>query len=324
LDTGLETTMTNVLDRDDLPGVDFSRPHSARMYDYYLGGKDNFAIDRETAELALRSWPGVRVAAQENRKFLARAVEYLAGEAGVRQFLDIGTGLPSANNVHEVAQKIAPESRVVYADNDPLVLVHAQALLRSAPAGRTAYINADLREPKKLLAHPVIREALDFSQPIALMLVAILHFISHEEDPARIVRTLMSGLPSGSYLVSSHVTPEFDPGGIGGLQATYRRGGVTAQVRTGAEFARVAFSGLELVEPGMTLASEWRATGDEPRPSAAEVSSYGAVARKALYAGNRPEPRHEHRSAPASKARFARDKGTIRRWRHKWRPAPAR
>ena len=272
--------MTNELDRDDLPGVDFSRPHSARMYDYYLGGKDNFAIDRETAELALRSWPGGRVAAQENRKFLARAVKYLVGEAGIRQFLDIGTGLPSANNVHEVAQKIAPESRVVYADNDPLVLVHAQALLRSAPAGRTAYIHADLREPEKILAHPVIREALDFTQPLALMLVAILHFISHEEDPARIVGTLMSALPRGSYLVSSHVTPEFDPEGVGGLQATYRRSGVMAQARTRAEFARVAFSGLDLVEPGMALVSDWRATGDDQRPSAAEVSFWGAVARK--------------------------------------------
>jgi SAM-dependent methyltransferase len=276
----METTMMNGPDRDDLPGVDFSRPHSARMYDYYLGGKDNFAIDRETAELALRSWPGGRVAAQQNRKFLARAVEYLVGEAGIRQFLDIGTGLPSANNVHEVAQKIAQESRVVYADNDPLVLVHAQALLRSAPAGRTAYIHADLREPEKLLAHPVIRETLDFSQPIALMLVAILHFISHEEDPARIVSTLVSALPPGSYLVSSHVTPEFDPEGVGGLQATYRRGGVMAQARTGAEFAKVAFSGLELVEPGIALVSEWRARGDGPRPSAAEVSFYGGVARK--------------------------------------------
>jgi len=179
-----------------------------------------------------------------------------------------------------VAARFALQRAYYPATYDPLVLVHAQALLRSAPAGRTAYIHADLREPEKLLAHPVIRETLDFGRPIALMLVAILHFISEEEDPARIVATLVSALPPGSYLVSSHVTPEFDPEGVGGLQATYRRGGVMAQARTRAEFAKVALSGLELVEPGLALVSEWRATGDGPRPSAAEVSFYGAVGRK--------------------------------------------
>ena len=192
------------------PGIDLSRPHTARMYDYLLGGKDHFAIDRETMEVGLRSWPAVRVYARENRNFLARAVEYLTREAGVRQFLDIGTGLPSANNVHEVAQRITPEARVVYVDNDPLVLSHAKALLTSHPAGRTAYIHADLREPQAILRHPVVRDTLDFSQPIALMLVAILHFIPDSDDPAGIVAALMSALPPGSYLVSSHVTAELD------------------------------------------------------------------------------------------------------------------
>ena len=193
---------------EDLPDIDISRPHSARMYDYYLGGKDHFAVDRETAEIAARGWPTVRVAVRENREFLGRAVNYLAGEEGIRQFLDIGTGLPSASNVHEVAQQIAPDARVVYVDNDPLVLAHARALLTSSPAGQTAYIDADLREPEKILAHPVVRQTLDFGQPIALMLVAILHFIADEEDPANIVASLLDALPPGSYLVASHVTPE--------------------------------------------------------------------------------------------------------------------
>ncbi len=272
--------MANGPEGGGLPGVDFSKPHSARMYDYLLGGKDNFAADRETAEIALRSWPAARVSARENRMFLGRAVEYLAAEAGIRQFLDIGTGLPSSGNVHEVAQQIAPESRVVYADNDPIVLAHAQALLTSSPAGRTAYIHADLREPEKILAHPVVRGTLDFSRPVALILVAILHFISDDEDPGAIVATLLSALPPGSYLVASHVTPEHDPEGVGGLQRAYREGGVTGQVRTAADFGRLAFTGLELVPPGLVLVSEWRAAGEGPRPLASEVSSYGAVARK--------------------------------------------
>ncbi len=262
------------------PGIDFLRPHTARMYDYLLGGKDNFAVDRETMEAGLRSWPGARVYARENRKFLARAVEYLAREAGIRQFLDIGTGLPSASNVHEVAQRIAPDSRVAYVDNDPLVLVHAQALLNSHPAGRTAYVQADLREPDKILAHPVIRDTLDFSQPIALMLVAILHFLPDSDDPGALVRTLMDGLPSGSYLVSTHVTAEFDPEGVHGMEQAYRAGGLWAGARTAADFGRMFFTGLDLVPPGLVLISEWRPPAGVLAPSPREVSSNGAVGRK--------------------------------------------
>ena len=250
------------------------------MYDYFLGGKDNFAIDRETAEIALQSMPWARVGARENRLFLARAVRYLAGEAGIRQFLDIGTGLPTASNVHEVAQKIAPESRVVYADNDPIVLAHAQALLTSSPAGRTAYIHADLREPEKIVADPVVRDTLDFSRPIALILASILHFIPDGEDPGAIVATLLSALSPGSYLVASHITPEHDPEGVGGLQRTYRQGGVMAQARTAEDFGRLAFTGLELVDPGLVLVSEWRPTDKDPLPLASEVNGYGAVACK--------------------------------------------
>jgi hypothetical protein len=260
--------------------IDVSRAHSARMYDYYLGGKDNFAADRETADKAMRSWHSVRTAVRENRAFLGRAVRYVAVEAGIRQFLDIGTGLPSANNVHEVAQSVAPESRVVYVDNDPIVLAHAKALLAGTSEGRTAYIEADLREPGKILAHPATRDVLDFHQPIALMLVAILHFLPDEDDPQAIVRTLVGALPSGSYLIASHVTPEHDPAGVHGLEESYRAGGVPAQARTAEEFTRLVFDGLELVEPGVELVSEWRPEGDGPRPPAAEVSWYGAVARK--------------------------------------------
>jgi hypothetical protein len=263
------------------PDIDFSRPHTARMYDYLLGGKDNFAIDRETMEVGLRSWPGARVYARENRKFLARAVDYLVQEAGIRQFLDIGTGLPSGNNVHEVAQRAAPDSRVVYVDNDPLVLVHARALLASRPEGRTAYIDADLRDPEKILAHPVLRDALDLGQPVALMLVAILHFIPDSDDPGAVVATLMSALPPGSYLVSSHVTAELDPEGVHGMERAYRAGGLWAGARTAADFGRMFFTGLELVPPGLVPIAEWRPTGDES-PLASEVSSNGAVGRKPL------------------------------------------
>jgi len=154
--------------------IDTSRPHPARTYDYFLGGKDNFAADREVAEKVIAGWPAIRVGVRENRKFLARVVRYLAGEVGIRQFLDIGTGLPTANNTHEVAQEVAPSARVVYVDNDPLVLAHARALLASSPEGRTAYIHADLRDPVSILNDPVTRDVLDFTQPIALMLVAIL------------------------------------------------------------------------------------------------------------------------------------------------------
>jgi hypothetical protein len=195
------------------------------MYDYYLGGKDHFAIDRETALKAMESWRGVRTAVRENRAFLGRAVRHLVAEAGIRQFLDIGTGLPSANNVHEVAQSIAPDCRVVYVDNDPIVLAHARVLLTGSPQGRTAYIEADLRKPERILADAAVRETLDFSQPVALILVAILHFLTDDENPAGIVSTLLGALPSGSYLVASHVTDELDPVGVGGLVRAYRGGG---------------------------------------------------------------------------------------------------
>ena len=254
--------------------------HPARIYDYGLGGKNHFAADREVADKVIESWPAVRTAGRENRAFLGRTVRYLAAEEGIRQFLDIGTGLPTTNNVHEVAQDVAPSSRVVYADNDPLVLAHAQALLTSAPDGRTAYIQADLRAPEEILASPVVHDVLDFSQPIALVLVAVLHFIHDELKPAAAISTLLDALPSGSYLAASHVTGEHLPAEAAATMRTYRSSGVPLQVRDSDEFAALAFSGLDLVPPGVVLVSEWRPEGSGPRPTPAEVNCYGGVARK--------------------------------------------
>jgi hypothetical protein len=261
------------------PEIDVSKPHPARMYDYFLGGKDNFAADRATATQVLDSWGSVRTAVRENRAFLGRAVKYLAGEAGISQFLDLGTGLPSANNVHEVAQAINPEARVVYADNDPIVLAHARALLASGPRGVTAYLDADVRNPETILANPVVRDTLDFGMPIALMLVAVLHFLPDEDDPRRIVRTLVDALPSGSYLVASHATAEHNPEGLSGAGRAYGQGGLRGAIRTSDEFGELAFADLQLVDPGVVLVSEWRP--EEPiRPLPSEVNTYGGVARK--------------------------------------------
>ena len=262
------------------PKIDTARAHSARMYDYFLGGKDHFAVDRQTAQQAMASWPAVRTAVRENRAFLGRAVRYLVAEAGIRQFLDIGTGLPSANNVHEVAQDVAPSCRVVYVDNDPIVLAHARALLTSKADGKTAYIHADLREPGKILDDPAVRETLDFTKPVALMLVAILHFIPDEAEPRQIMHTLLDALPSGSYLVASHVTDEHDPHTLAGAGRAYQERGLTGQIRAAEEFAGLAFAGLEMVDPGVVLVSEWRPQGAGPRPLASEVNTYGGVARK--------------------------------------------
>ena len=253
------------------------------MYDYLLGGKDNFAADREAIGALLKAVPNARTGARENRAFLGRAVRYLVAEAGVRQFLDIGSGLPTANNVHEVAQAIAPETRVAYVDNDPIVMAHARALLTSHPDGRTAYIHADLHDPDAILNHRSVRGTLDFGQPIALVLMAVLHFFPAQDDPAGIVATLLAALPPGSYLVASHVTADYnDPtSAADGVQAV-QRAGVPILTRTADEFADLALAGLELVPPGLVPVSEWRPDAEHgllPKP--AEVAYYGAVAVKA-------------------------------------------
>ena len=267
---------------DDLPipEIDTSRPHPARMYDYYIGGKNHFAADRELADAALAHWPSGRIGLRENRRFLGRAVRYLAAEAGIRQFLDIGSGLPTTPNVHEIAQGVDPYSRVVYVDNDPMVLAHARALLASTPEGRTAYVQADLRSPLDILTSPVVRSVIDFDQPVALMLVAVLHFLGDEDQPDMVLKTLLDALPRGSYLAASHITLEHDPVGVGGGQRVYREAGLSMNARDADEFASLTFSGLELVPPGLVLVSEWRPDSKAPLPTPAEVSCYGGVARK--------------------------------------------
>ncbi|MET7933106.1 SAM-dependent methyltransferase [Streptomyces sp. NPDC005322] len=262
------------------------RPHSARMYDYFLGGKDNYVADRQAAAKVLTLWPGVMIAARTNRAFMQRAVRFLAAERGIRQFLDIGTGIPTRPNLHEVAQSVAPESRVVYVDNDPIVLAHAQALLRSAPQGRTAYVHADITEPKTILTSPDLTGVLDLSQPVALSLVSLMHFVPDEWDPYGLVQRLVEPLAPGSYLVLSHITPDFDPEATQKTVQVYHSQGIEGKIRTRDEVERF-FTGLELVEPGLEVPHRWRTdlaaadslveTGDVTDE---EVSFWAGVARR--------------------------------------------
>ena len=257
------------------PSIDTSTAHPARVYDYWLGGKDNFAADREAAELALQAYPQLAEAVQSNRAFLARAVRYLTLQ-GIRQFLDIGTGIPAASNTHQVAQREAADSRIVYVDNDPIVLLHARALLKSTPQGACDYIQADLRNPGEILA--VAARTLDFGKPVALMLLAILQFISGDEDPYALVSLLVAALPPGSYLVVSHPTDDFNPNRQGeSIQRYNERVADQATLRGHDETARF-FDGLELVEPGVVAVAKWRPGSDldAARPS----SMWCGVARK--------------------------------------------
>jgi len=241
------------------PGIDTSRAHPARVYDYWLGGKDNFAADRAAAEQALQAYPQLAQAVQANRKFLARAVRYLTGEAGIRQFLDIGTGIPAVDNTHQVAQREAPESRIVYVDNDPIVLLHARALLKSTRQGACDYIQADLHDPDAILAGAA--RTLDFGQPVALMLLAILQFIPDEQDPAGLVSRLVAALPPGSYLVISHPTDDFNPNRGESIKRYNERVAAQATLRDQAGTARF-FAGLDLVEPGVVPVAKWRPDSD--------------------------------------------------------------
>ncbi|TQS43484.1 SAM-dependent methyltransferase [Cryptosporangium phraense] len=251
--------------------------HSARMYDFLLGGKDNFEVDRQAVAQLLVASPQIRDLARDNRRFLRRAVRYLAGERGIRQFLDIGTGLPTSLNLHEVAQGVAPEAHVVYVDNDPLVLVHARALLASAPEGRTAYVEADLREPATILGAAELRDTLDLDRPIALSLLAILHFFTAEADPYGIVATLVDALPSGSALVISHATSDFLTEEMRRTAEIYQRQGIAGTARSHDEVLRF-FDGLGLVDPGLVLVNDWRPDG-ESAPDAPR-GIYGGVAFK--------------------------------------------
>ncbi|GIH18906.1 hypothetical protein Raf01_70780 [Rugosimonospora africana] len=252
--------------------------HPARRYDYWLGGKDNFAADRRSGDAVSAAFPTIRTTAIENRRFLRRAVTYLSREVGIRQFLDIGTGIPTANNTHQVAQAIAPDARVVYVDNDPIVLAHARALLTSSRQGATTYLDADLRQPDQILNHPDLLSTLDLSQPVGLMLVAILHFIKDTDDPYGVVNRLVSAMPSGSYLALTHATHDYmPPETFAAVSAADTQ--MPFQFRSRDQFARF-FDGLDVQPPGFVSVSEWR-DGDEeqPRPTAADTAVYGAVAR---------------------------------------------
>jgi len=248
------------------------------VYDVLLGGKDNFAADRAAAAEGLKINPNATTAAVQNRAFLHRTVRFLAAEAGIRQFLDIGTGLPTAPNVHQVAQAVDPSARVVYGDNDPIVLAHARALLTSAPEGRTAYLDTNLQEVDRILAAPELHETLDLGEPVAVLLFAILHFIEDHDDPYGIVDRLMAALPSGSYLVLSHITADHDPESWERFVGVMRGRGIATRLRSHAEVARF-FTDLELIEPGVVPILQWRPERDEPFTDA-QVALYGGVGRK--------------------------------------------
>ncbi len=257
--------------------IDTSRPHSARMYDYYLGGKDNFPADREAAAKVIAAAPSVPQMARENRAFMVRAVRHLAAHAGIRQFLDIGTGIPTSPNLHEVAQAVLPDARVVYADNDPLVLAHARALLTGNPAGRTAYLDADLRDVDAILGSSEVRGTLDLTQPVALSVFAILHFVPDSDDPYGVIRRLLDALAPGSYLALSHGTADFGSTGSAEGVASYRARGITLQLRDAAELARF-FDGLDLVDPGVQALNRWRPESDSALTED-PINMYGAVGR---------------------------------------------
>ncbi|MFJ9127990.1 SAM-dependent methyltransferase [Streptomyces sp. NPDC102340] len=254
------------------------RPHSARVWNYLLGGKDNYPVDSEVGEAILATFPEFATVARLQRQFLVRAVRYLAGEAGIRQFLDIGTGLPTADNTHEVAQRIAPDSRIVYVDNDPLVLTHARALLTSTPEGACAYLDADVRDPERILTQA--RETLDFDRPIGLTLLSIMGQLSDEDHPAEVVSTLLDALPPGSYLALTDGTNNNDA--LNTAVAGYNQQSVHTYHLRSPERIAAFFDGLDLVEPGVVNTSAWRPDPGAPRPEASAVeAAVCGVGRKA-------------------------------------------
>jgi S-adenosyl methyltransferase len=259
-----------------MPDFDTSVAHVARVYDYWLGGKDNFAADRAAGDQAIQAFPNIPLSARANRAYQARVVRFLTGELGIRQFLDIGTGIPTANHTHQVAQSVAPECRVVYVDNDPVVLLHARALLASHPAGATDYVDADLRDPQKILGDA--GQLLDFRRPVAVMLMAILQHIDDEHNPYAIVATLMDAVPPGSYLALSHPASDIDAEAMAKMANVLNQ--MMAEKVTFRDRDAVGgfFGGLELVEPGLVQASKWRPSSEMEAASPAAL--WAGVARK--------------------------------------------
>jgi S-adenosyl methyltransferase len=257
--------------------VDFSKPNVARMYDYYLGGKENYAADREAARRILGVAPDVPLAALENREFLKRVVIFLIKEQGISQFVDIGPGLPTQGNVHQLARQHDPDTRVVYVDNDPLVLGHSKSLLESVPG--VTIIGGDLREPERILTQPELVALMDFTRPVALFVSLVLHFIPPDDDPHAVVARFRGALPSGSFLVLSHVTGDGrESGTLTAIDGTYDNANTPLIMRSHAEVARF-FDGFDLVDPGVVFLSQWRPTGEYFAQGGTRWA-YAGVARK--------------------------------------------
>jgi S-adenosyl methyltransferase len=271
-----DVTAENAGTGEDSLGFDVTRAHSARVYDYWLGGKDNFAADRAAAEQVIEVRPAIRTDVRANRAFLGRAVRYLAGSAGIRQFLDIGTGLPSADNTHEVAQSAARDSRIVYVDNDPIVLAHARALLTSSPEGVTTYLDADLRDPETIIARAGL--TLDLTRPVAIMLVAVLHHVPDSDEPYGIVAQLRDAVPSGSHLVISHPASDVQTEKVAEVARRYNASVVTGQTRRSVDEVAAFFGDWEILEPGITQTPQWRP--DAPASVTGPVPMWAGVARK--------------------------------------------
>ncbi|MFJ6635959.1 SAM-dependent methyltransferase [Streptomyces sp. NPDC091376] len=263
---------------DDLRDrINTTQPHTARIWNYWLGGKDNYEVDRVTGDQIRKLHPGIGDYALADRKFLGRAVSHLVNECGIRQFLDVGTGLPSADNTHEVAQRLAPESRIVYVDNDPLVLAHARALLTSTPEGSTDYLDEDLRNVDAILEQAA--KTLDFSRPVALMLLGVVIFIGDDEEASGIVRRLLDALPSGSHLVLTHTITSPAMPDVDAAVAFWNEHGTPKLTQRTPEAIAQYFDGLELLEPGVVSCNHWRPDADgEPLPD--EVAMFGGVGRK--------------------------------------------
>jgi hypothetical protein len=259
-----------------MPDFDTNVPHIARVYDYWLGGTDNFPADREMGKRTMQAYPNLALSVRANRAFLARAVRFLTTEAGIRQFLDIGTGIPTANNTHEVAQRIAPASRIVYVDHDPVVLAHAKSLLTSTPEGATAYLDADLRDPDKILA--AAADTLDFSQPVAMMLIAVMHFIGDDADASAIMNRLTGACVPGSFVALSHAASDIDAEQMAEMVRRLNQSTAEKTTLRGRPGVTRLFDGLELVDPGVIRAAEWRP--GSPADAASPAALWAGVARK--------------------------------------------
>jgi S-adenosyl methyltransferase len=262
------------------PDLMTERAHSARVYDYLLGGKDNYPVDRTMGEAAAAAFPGIRIAARVNRAFLQRAARFVA-EQGVHQFLDVGTGIPTEPNLHQIVQSVEPSARVVYVDNDPIVLAHAAALMVSNPRGATTYLQADAHDPQRIVTSTEVRETLDLDRPVAVSLLAVLHFLD-DAAATDLVATLVAAVPAGSYLVLTHSTLDLDTeGAVTRAVAQYREAGVESYMRSHDDVVGLFLDGLEILEPGLVPTHRWRAATDlATGPSDSDVSMYGVVARK--------------------------------------------